>query len=344
VIVRLQPVLFRDQHAEPVAAELMAYFQEVLFAPIEHLFDEAGFPIDIRDRKRRRENASTAALDEALREGRVWTAKLTVRGARRVDFFGEFDSRISRELHRLGARFDPHERYFSLPADRLPMELSSAADGAAARARDLHQRTVDLLDDMATNLPLAPTGLQFQPAIDKVVGDLQRQFTRAVAGLDFVSVPAQISPGAAAALRDQLTQNLGLSIKRFSADAISDLRERVQANASAGWRADRLADIIQAERGVSRRRADFLSKQETSLFVSKLREHRYREVGCRQYVWSDSGDARVRDDHHHLNGRTFSWDQPPIVDRAHGRRANPGEDYGCRCVPIAILSWKEEAA
>jgi hypothetical protein len=40
-------------------------------------------------------------------------------------------------------------------------------------------------------------------------------------------------------------------------------------------------------------------------------------------------DSRVRPDHVHLNGRVFSFDDPPVADTRTGFRGNPGEAANC---------------
>ena len=75
--------------------------------------------------------------------------------------------------------------------------------------------------------------------------------------------------------------------------------------------------------------------------VSKYRQIRYEDVGIRRYMWSTSGDVRVRHDHKELNGKIFYFDNPPITDKATGARNNPGEDFGCRCVAIPVMSGRD---
>jgi len=104
-----------------------------------------------------------------------------------------------------------------------------------------------------------------------------------------------------------------------------------------GFRADETSKIIQAEFGVSKNKAKFLARQETSLLVSAYREQRYTDAGIREYIWQSSHDERVRKSHKELNGRKFSWDNPPIVDPATGRKAHPGEDFGCRCIAVPVI-------
>jgi hypothetical protein len=43
-----------------------------------------------------------------------------------------------------------------------------------------------------------------------------------------------------------------------------------------------------------------------------------------QYIWRTKKDGHVRPEHAALDGKVFSWDNPPPT-------GNPGEAYGCRC-------------
>ena len=45
----------------------------------------------------------------------------------------------------------------------------------------------------------------------------------------------------------------------------------------------------------------------------------------------------MRDSHRHLNGKRFSWNDPPVVDARTGRRCHPGQDYQCRCVALPVF-------
>jgi SPP1 gp7 family putative phage head morphogenesis protein len=101
-----------------------------------------------------------------------------------------------------------------------------------------------------------------------------------------------------------------------------------------------MEQAIRNEYNVTRNRAKFLSRQETSLLVSKYREENYREAGIVYYRWSTSNDQRVRHDHRELNGNIFRFDEPPVVDQKSGRRGNPGEDFSCRCIAIPLLSYQ----
>ena len=47
-------------------------------------------------------------------------------------------------------------------------------------------------------------------------------------------------------------------------------------------------------------------------------------------------DAKVREEHAHLNGTTWAFDDPPIIDEHTGQKGLPGETYNCRCGLIPV--------
>lgn len=98
-----------------------------------------------------------------------------------------------------------------------------------------------------------------------------------------------------------------------------------------------LAERIEEEFGMSRRRAQFVARDQTLKAANQLAQDHQRTAGVTEYIWTTSGDERVRDDHADLEGTRQSFDSPPIVDKRTGRRAHPGIDYQCRCTAFPIL-------
>jgi uncharacterized protein with gpF-like domain len=47
----------------------------------------------------------------------------------------------------------------------------------------------------------------------------------------------------------------------------------------------------------------------------------------------------VRPDHKRLDGKIFNWDDAPISNTKTGKRAHPGQDYGCNCVARPIVDF-----
>ena len=307
----LQGVYHKNEYTELVEKEVLAYFEEIF----EPLFDL------LHHNQAARENA-LSALRTALNNGKVWYADGKV--------VGEYSAAVSRELRSLGATLI--DGVFHLPLTSLPLDIRTAIAASKARGEAMHHDVLNTLNAMEANIALAATGLTFKAAVDRIVTDLQKQFMESVVkeiDSGSLAVPAQMTPEIEQAMREQLTLNTDIEVKNFTAEQIEDLRIKVQQNLFAGGRPDRLEGILQTQFGVNQRKARFIAENETSLAVSKFRELRYKSLGSEQYVWSTSHDNLVRHDHKMLDGRTFEWSNPPVVDVPTGRRRNPGEDYNC---------------
>ena len=91
-------------------------------------------------------------------------------------------------------------------------------------------------------------------------------------------------------------------------------------------------------------------------------------AGVKEYVWSTSGDERVRGNpkgkwakakhsHYAIDGKRCRWDNPAVyknngewIDRpANWAQLHPGKDFNCRCVglpcfdiPGLNLPWEND--
>lgn len=132
---------------------------------------------------------------------------------------------------------------------------------------------------------------------------------------------------------DWVRENAAL-VKSVPSAALDEMQQIVMD----GWYNSRSTKYImrdlQKQFGVSKNKAKFLAVDQSAKLNAALTQYQQRDAGCVEYVWSSSGDSRVRDRHRELDGKIFRWDNPPVVDTRTGRRCHPGEDYRCRCVAI----------
>lgn len=98
-----------------------------------------------------------------------------------------------------------------------------------------------------------------------------------------------------------------------------------------------IAEKIQANFNLSKSKAKLIARDQTGKLNGKLNKYRQEQIGGKRYVWRGAMDHRERKDHKRLEGKTFDWSKPPVVDRATGRRGHPGEDYQCRCYAEMVL-------
>lgn len=133
-----------------------------------------------------------------------------------------------------------------------------------------------------------------------------------------------------------VNENVSL-IKTIPQDSLGKMRQIVLEGYKKGETTTAIVKKIQKAYSVDRRHAQLLARDQIAKLNSNIAQKQQRDAGVEEYIWSTSGDSRVREDHARLNNKRFRWDDPPVVDRKTGRRAHPGEDYQCRCVPIAVF-------
>ncbi len=334
--LRLKPAYWRDTEAQVVSI-----LRDLLFVPLVRIIRQADQDVKVKalmDQKTLANAGGDGKLVEAIRSGRIqYTAGI---------FSGDFSAAISTALKAMGARFNKTTRTFVIDQAAVPTWIKSEAAIYKVRAHEVNQLLKRKLDEIQKNL-LHDVNIRDVDA-KKTIDAMEEGFKPVAKKLE---VQPELGERSRERLAAEYSDNLKLYIQKFASDEIFSLREAVEENAKEGYRFDKLIPSIKKRYGVSIRKAKFLARNETSIFMSKYHEQRYGEAGITEYIWSTSHDARVRpalgthgsDNHRVLDGRTFRFANPPVVDTAKGRRANPGQDYNCRCVAIPILGDRASA-
>ncbi len=146
------------------------------------------------------------------------------------------------------------------------------------------------------------------------------------------------------ALRRWVDENI-LKIKSIPNEALGEMQQIVLNGYKRGATLTDITKSIQEQYRLTRRRAQLLARDQVATLNSQISKMQQQDAGCTKYRWSDSRDSRVRDCHHELNGKIFSWDDPPGMwyetksrGRVYtGRHCHPGEDIACRCVAIPVF-------
>jgi len=318
IIETIKPIRQRESYEKDMAKNIESVIYWTIFKPL----------FNILDSETRTHSRVDDYLITAFRSGRIWYDDGYV--------YGNFNSLISKALRGLDGRFDKRKKAFKLPLSKLSPQIRTAMaqrkEDEQKKAEELRKATEGLNQE---GIKEAKGLVGFQRTAKKVLADLAIQFRKVTP--DNISTPLVFTEEDEERLAEEYLTETDLSIRGWVDEAIRRLRETVPKLIGEGYRADKLRDTLKAEYGISRSKAQFIARQETSVFVSKYRQHRYEQAGLTQYKWSTSRDERVRHDHKDLNNRIFSWDDPPIVDKATGRRGHPGEDFNCRCVALPVL-------
>jgi SPP1 gp7 family putative phage head morphogenesis protein len=119
-------------------------------------------------------------------------------------------------------------------------------------------------------------------------------------------------------------------------ETITQIRDVLDDAWTKGERVEVMREKLQERFGVSESRADLIARDQTLKLNAEITQTRQTAAGVQKYVWTTSGDERVRDMHSELDGQTFDWNDPPVTNEA-GDRNHPGGDYQCRCTAMPVL-------
>jgi SPP1 gp7 family putative phage head morphogenesis protein len=276
--------------------------------------------------------AHNPELVRALREGTIQY--------RDGVFSGDFEAATSGPLRDLGAEFDVRSGVFRLPDWAVPAWVKAEAATARARAERISEALKNQLHKTKEKLDAGqlPAPISLEAAAD-AVGKIEEGFAQAA---EAVGISKKIEAGARRRIERHYAEDVRPYVTEATAKYIDKLHRIVDDNAAAGFRYDHLVDDIKRVYGVSQRKAKFLARQETSLFMSGYRRERFESAGVVRYVWLTSKDARVRCGHRELEGRVFFYSsKAPAEYMSSKKPCNPGEDFNCRCRDKAILDPME---
>lgn len=231
----------------------------------------------------------------------------------------------------------------ALAAEGLPRV--DAADGAAppfskgdlmARIRRLAERVVKrrgsalstALDAVAANVSTASKAAWARQA-------------KAALGVDLSKIEPNLTP-----LTDRFRrENLDL-ITSMARDKVERVARILDDAPNA--RVETIRDRILEEGEVTKRQAALIARDQVLSLNAQVAQARHEAAGITQYIWRTSGDGDVRPDHKALNGKAFSYDEPPVVNASEVRRGraerreHPGQDYQCRCTAEPVIPGFDE--
>ena len=304
---------WKEEYSEPTQKELEYYFYQLFWSEILSAVKDPYFRLNEKN-----------ALISAIRKGKV-----RYEGGQ---FVGDFSMKVSSELDKF-AKYDGRSKTWKgIP----PASISATATIANQKAKALNEKISSLIDDIPDRVTAAVNSLKY--SIEKPLAGMNAQATK---DLKNTGIILDVTPELSQNIINDYTNNLNISIKNWEPKQTERLRGMIEKNILSGYNRLELIDQIATEYEVSKNKAKFLARQETTLLTSTVRDSRYQGAGILKFGWSatggKSGDGRTRDLHRKLHGQTFFYSSPPIIDERTGERGTPGKAYGCRCGAIPVL-------
>ena len=251
-------------------------------------------------------------------------------------FYGKFSAAISKELIKMGAKFNRKTGTFDITLDKIPVDVRGTISIAESR---LIQKINRIDDRLSKILPEEIADkLKIENVFDATLYKMNKDIEATLKG---ISVQPDLTDEGRALISKEYTNTVKLKIKDWTQAEIVKLRQNVQDSTFSGNRYEYIQKSIEESYGVSQSKAKFLARQETNLLLSKFKQARYKSADVNKYKWvcvAGSLNHPVRRMHKDLDGTIHSWDDPPIVDEK-GNRKHPGEDWGCRCAARPVVGF-----
>ena len=326
-----QELKFKD--FAPLEDQVNILFWELLFKPlievIKGLLPKGTPPKELTN------VSETKGFRDALRDGSIQMAMDAKTDKALFIFTGAKPNRkLVDTLRAFGAKLDRRTGAYVCELAEVPTWVRLDAESFTLASREAHAHLKLLLDDISTKIETAIDEYDLAKGADRAIASVDKGWKESAKTLEILP---DLTPDGKAILGDNLVKSAKIPIKDWAKESIGRLRDQVEQNAMHGYRAADLAKRVRDEYGTTRAKSRLIARQETSNFMADFRAARAKEAGCRRYEWRCTMDERSRPSHKALNRKIFSYDAPPIVDPKTGRKANPGQDFNCRCVDIPIL-------
>lgn len=148
------------------------------------------------------------------------------------------------------------------------------------------------------------------------------------------TVRFQMTPFQQEALRAVLGENVGL-IKSISTEYLGRVQTHVWQSVTSGFDLATLSKNLQNDFGVTKRRADFIARDQANKANAVIESARRRELGIKQAIWLHShAGKQPRPSHVKANGKVFDVSKGMYLD---GEWVLPGQLINCRCVSKSII-------
>jgi SPP1 gp7 family putative phage head morphogenesis protein len=315
---QLQPIKDNPELIEELEAQIDVILYDILFAPlIKSIKENKRIFFNERD---------NSAIIKAIKSGKI-------RYGNNI-FTGSFNATTAKEFKKLGIKFNKRIKGYTKEMNNLPISIQVAIAQREDSYKQMARQLVATVDKINLNIDEATKNINFDDTLEKVYSDINKQFKKTVT--DKIGLSINFTADQIRILSQEYTNNLKLYITEFTQKETLILRQKAEDIVLSGTRAKDFTKIIEERFAVSTKKAKFLAKQEISLLTSKFKQVKYESVGVSKYKWSIS-NVRTRPDHKALNGKVFSFDDPPISNTSTGARNNPGEDFGCNCQAIPII-------
>lgn len=326
----LKPIDYNEQIISSFEKKIERFLFQLLFSDLKSVLKEYNaFMSNVA-------NSQTNVV-RAIQEGKITYVK---EGFKSNFKDGKFPIYISKAFTNMGATFNKQTKTFVIKQENLPKEIIEAVSSSVF---DNFYFTRKLIEAVSQSQDQAIFDDLFEKAgFKKEYENILKDTINQINSNSF-EIPVGLNEMQALQIVNNYTENLKITIKKFTNEQTLELRQMVEENTQAGFRPQVLANKISERFGVSQSKAKFLASQETRLLTSQYAMAKFTENNITDmFRWGRSA-SRIPDEFHkQYYNKTFSYKDLPVIDEATGERGLPGQRYNCKCRIIPVIAELEK--
>lgn len=217
---------------------------------------------------------------------------------------------------------------------KAPPRVAEIAEDAASPSAQMQKRLTEIADGWKKRFE--EVGLKISELYVKdMFKTADSAFMKSLKGAGW-SVKFQITPAMRDALNSSVEANVEL-IKSIPDQYFLDLQGSVMRAYSTGRDLETLTKEIREIYPVTKKRAEFIARDQTNKATSVASRTRQLELGIEEAIWMHSGAGKhPRPEHVKANGERFNLKTGMLID---GKYIFPGEEPNCRCTSRPVLPF-----
>ena len=322
----LPPIRFKKAYEDLIAKKITKWLYENIFKECFTILKSNTVYND------------NAVIRQALEQGRIYFQDNAF-----YSKTGRFSNIVAKELEKIGAKYSAYRKAYLISKSNIPAEILWAIDTIKAQTAAKVALIQGYLINQVLELSKGEKRLLFNTAVETIMQDLQKRVYQNASDKKIELITPKLTEFKKSEIAKNYTNNLDYWIKNWGEEEIVKMRETVGKMAIDGKSSKDIEEYLIKEFKVSKRKAQFLARNETAIATTSYLEAKYKEEGFTHFKWRTNLDGRERPEHRKLNGQVFSFDDPPIIYEKTGQKGLPGETYNCRCTfsPVINKEWLE---
>lgn len=169
------------------------------------------------------------------------------------------------------------------------------------------------------------------------IGSADRSFAAGLRNAGF-TVQFKMTPAAQEILTATIAEQVNL-IRSIPAEYLTQVQGYVMRSVSTGRDLASLSEALQAQFGVTKRRAATISRDQNNKATAAITRARQTELGITQGSWlHSSGGVSPRPEHVAASGKKYDIAKGMFLE---GKFTWPGVEINCRCVSRSIIPGLE---